>query len=661
MCGDAVSYERVMEPIELRGLTIKNRVVRTAHFTNLGGGVIGDDTVAYHLRSAEGGVGLSFVEILSVHPSSVGSVNIFLPGCEDGYRKLVDAVRPTGMRLFQQIWHGGHNVPAADGGPGWSASDIPSPHGGMAPVAMTKAMIDEMVEAFASAAARCEEWGLDGFELHGCHGYLCNQFLSPATNKREDEYGGSFENRARFTIEVMAAMRSAVSDRMVCGIRVGDDATTGGATYEDFVALTGLLEERDLIDFVNISYGSHSNTSKGIPGMHEPAGYQLPTSRPIARSANVPAIVVGRFRTLREAEDVIARGDADMVGLTRAHIADPNLVAKSLAGREQDVRPCIGCNQGCLGGILAPVPRLGCVVNPAVGFERTMGDHTLQVVSRPKRVVVVGGGPAGMEAARVAAERGHRVVLFEAGGALGGTLNLAGLTATRRTLLDLTRWLAGQVERLKVDVRLGVRADVEAVVAEQPDEVIVATGSTPRMDGLQVSNPGEPIIGMDQARVVSSHQLLSGSAPLGRTAVVIDDTGHYEAVGVVEYLAGHGVVVTYVTPREGFAPDMDMTWMNEPALRRLAGKPVTIRPRTRAIAITEDHVRIGPVYLPADSAELELVAADTVVFISNNRPNRELYDQLSTRGVSTRVVGDAHTPRFLGPAVREGHLAGAAV
>lgn len=654
-----MNLTHVMKPIKLGQIVVPNRVVRSAHFTNLGNGVINEDTIAYHLARAKAGVGLTMIEVLSIHQSTPGSNNIWLEANQSGYRKLVDAIRPTGMRLFQQIWHAGSASLPADGSPPWSASDIANPLVGVVPIAMTKGMIDETVEAYATAARQCEIWGIEGIELHASHSYLPAQFLSAHQNKREDEYGGSFYNRSRFIVEVLQAIRSSISPSMALGIRVGDDGSTVDLSADDYLRLVLMLEEKSLVDFVHVSMGGYHRTAKIVGGMHEPAGYQLATSAPITRAIKSPTIVIGRFRTLEEADQVIRNGDADMVAMTRAHIAEPDLVKKTIAGHPEQVRPCIGCNQGCLAGIMNQVPRMGCVVNPAVGYEQFLGDDKLVAVKLPQKIFVVGGGPAGLEAARVAALRGHKVILAEAQPNLGGALRLASQAPTRHGMRDIAVWLEQEVYRLGVEVRLSSYVSADDISAENPDAVIVATGSLPRMDGVQISNPAEPAAGMDHASLISSHDVFTDRRRnFGKRAVVIDDVGHYEGIAVAEFLADADVAVTLVTRHPGLAPYMDPAWMNEPALARLSLRDFSVIPRSRAISISDHGVVVGPTYLPADTNQTQLLPADTVVFISLNRSNRDLAAELEDLGLKVRIIGDANTPRHLGFAMREGNLAG---
>jgi len=656
-----MNLTHVNTPLSIAGARLKNRVARTAHATNIGGaGGMTDDLIAYHLTRAEGGCGLLIIEIMGVHPTSPAELNAFDPRIGLGYGKLVEAIRPTGAKVFQQLWHAGHNAHPISGGPPWSASDVPGPTVGVTPLPMDKAMIDEIVQAYAAAARLCEGIGLDGVEVHCAHGYLPAQFLSPNANRRGDEYGGSFENRSRFMVEVVSAVRAAVSKDFAVGVRVAPDFTVGGLGPEENLRAVQAVEH--LIDFVNVSAGNYQSFPKMIGGMHEPTGYELPTSVPITRAVKVPALVTGRFRTLEEADAVIRAGEADLVALTRATIADPFLVKKTLDGHPERVRPCIACNQGCVGQLLAPPYRMGCAVNPSTGFERSFGDHTLQRVATSKRVLVVGGGPAGLEAARVAAERGHAVVLAEAQAELGGALRLAMRAPTRANLGDIVFWLEQEVYRLGVDVRRSTYLEANDIVCEGFDEVILATGSTPRMDGVQLSNPGEPIEGIDQPHVLSSQDLFANAnGDFGLDAVVIDDAGHYEAIAAAEQLVVRGAAVTFVSRLPAFAPGVESALMTEPALERLSRGRFTHLARHRAIAIDGKEVVIGPTYLPKGSNQSHRVKADTVIFVSINQPNRDLFAPLQAAGLSVRLVGDANAPRYLTAAMREGHLAGAAV
>lgn len=648
-------YERVLSPIEIAGVAIPNRVVRTAHATGIGGGRLSDDLIAYHAARARGGVGLSILEILAVHPSSPGTLNAFDPTLRDAYHRLMDAVRPYGMRIFQQVWHAGHNAMPLDGSPPWAPSDVPSPQVGVVPRAMTRNQIGEIVEAYVQAAALVRAGGLDGVEIHAAHGYLIQQFLSPNSNRREDEYGGSLENRMRFLLEVMRAVRAEVAGNgFAVGVRIASDLTEGGIGVAENIAVVRALEAEGLADFVNISLGNYHSFPKMIGGMHEPAGYELDTAVPVGAESTAPVIVTGRFRTLEEADQVVRLGQADLVGMTRATLADPDLVVKSRRGEADRVRPCIACNQGCVGQLLGPERRIGCAVNAAAGFESKLGDDQLKQAAEPRNVLVVGGGPAGMEAARVAALRGHRVTLMEAMPDLGGALRLAARAPRRQSFDDIADWLQNELYRLGVDVRLSTYATEQEVLAPEFDHVILATGAEPRRDGVQTSHPGQPIAGIELPHVHASNDIMAMARIDGTHALVIDDVGHYEALACSEYLLAAGLDVTLVTRLPILAPDVRSALMVDPFLERVAHSAFRYRVATRVIAVDGQQARLEPV----NGGPTEVVPADLVTFVSLNRPRDELAGELAGRSRPYTIVGDANTPRFLVRAIAEGNRAG---
>ena len=395
----APTLQLVYEPIMLGDVEVPNRIVRTAHFTKMSTtGALNDDLVEYHAARAKGGVGLSILEATAVHPSSILGATTFAPDAVEWYRRLVRAVEPHGMKVFVQLWHGGHHY-GVGGLPTRSASDTPSPVNAAPPVALSVDDIAEITSAFATGAARAIEGGLHGIELHGGHSYLFSQFLSPLTNHRDDDYGGPLENRMRFLVEALRAVRAAIGDGPPVGVRLSAGQVPGDLSEEEVAAVARRLTDLRLIDFLDASIGTYYATHWTIGAMDRPTGYQLPSSgRITAAVPEVPRIVAGRFRSLGDAEAVLRSGQADLVSMVRAHIADPDIVRKTRAGRADEVRPCIGCNQGCLGRTAGVDLRLGCVVNPAMGREASLSEDLIGRTARPRRIVVVGGGPAGLEA-----------------------------------------------------------------------------------------------------------------------------------------------------------------------------------------------------------------------------------------------------------------------
>lgn len=651
MSADVAQYSHVLSPIRIKNVDIPNRVVRAAHGTGLAQGGINPDFIAYHEARARGGVGLTILEIASVHPTAPAGIAAWNDSVLDGYAQLTKVLRRYPMKIFQQLFHGGRQFVPPDGGPPWSATPIPSPVTGALPIEMSKAQIDEVVAGFAGAAARVLKAGLDGVEIHGGHGYLVAQFLSPYTNHREDGYGGSPENRLRFLREILEAVRREIKDEIPVGVRISaDECVDGGMTVADAIAIAQSLEKAGLIDFLDVSLGSLMNYTKVIGGNDEPLGYQLPMSVPVARSVKVPTIVVGRIKSLAQADRIIATGEADMVAMVRATIADPELVAKTARGEAHLVRPCIGCNQGCVGRYGG---RLGCTVNALVGREA----RPVTAPNARRRVVIVGGGPSGMESARVAAERGHDVVLFEAAGELGGQLRFARRSPLRSEMGEIADWLTAEIDRLGVDVRLGVTATVEEVLRTKPDVVVVAAGSTPRRDGFQIADPLRKLRGSDLPHVRTSWDILGGPALATRSAVVFDDIGHYEAIAAAEQLLDAGAHVTFVTRLPRMTPLLEPPRMEATVKRRLMPRRFELIVDARLEAIDREKVEIVSLYGgPAQS-----VAADLVVLVGANRPERALADALRPHVAELRVVGDALGPRFLQAAIADGFHAAASL
>jgi 2,4-dienoyl-CoA reductase-like NADH-dependent reductase (Old Yellow Enzyme family)/thioredoxin reductase len=645
-------------PIQIGPITIPNRVVRTGHATGLGEGTMSDALIGYHRERAKGGVGLSIIELMSLHSSAYPFLRGGAPGLVDGYRKLMDQVRPYGMRVFQQLGHMGNEMPQADGGPPWSSSDSIGASVGVPAHAITKKQIAELRDCYVSAAKDCEAGGLDGVELHMAHGYLIQQFLSPLYNLRTDEYGGSFENRTRLAMELLAAVKAVLPKHMALGVRLSSEHLEGGMGPNEVSQVVKLFTDLGLIDYVNLSIGTDYNMHKIIGAMHEPTGYELASDVPVKRETNLPVIVTGRFRTIEEADQVVGQGDADMVAMNRAHIADPDIVRKTLAGRADEVRPCIGCNHGCIGG-LHTVGKIGCTVNPAVGLEDSLSEELIEASPTPLSVLVVGGGPAGLEAARVAALRGHKVVLAEASNDLGGSINIAKRAPRRMGIGDITEWLEREVYRLGVEVRLSTYIQGEDVAELAPDAVIIATGSFPRVNSQQMFVPGGHVVGVEQAHVVSSHDVLMAghNRDWGANILLFDDTGHYEGVAAAEYLAERGCSVTFATSHSSFAPGLVPSLSSEPALERLLKHNFRFIPYARLVAIEGGRSRIVNRF---GGGEIE-VPADTVVLVQHNAANRSLAEDLADFEGLVVIVGDARSPRYLQTAIREGHLAARAL
>lgn len=653
-----MSLRRVFEPLVINQLEIPNRIARSAHGTSLAlHGAMSDALIAYHAARAKGGVGLSILEAAAVHPSTITSFANLDDSVIEGYRRLMANVRPHGMKVFQQLWHGGHIYPVLDRSVPWGVSSTPNPSTGIVPDPVGPAEIRALVDAYAAAGRRCREGGLDGIEVHAAHGYLVMQFLNPLTNLRTDSYGGPLENRMRFLHEVMIAVRRAVGSDFPLGLRIGEGMAQGGIAPAEMVLVLERLHADGLIDFVNATQGDYWDISGIMGAMDRPSGYQLPSSGQItAAFRNVPRMVIGLIRTLEEAEQILRDGLADVVHLTRAHIADPDLVRKTRAGHPEQVRPCIACNQGCYHAVATGWP-IGCAVNPAAGREIDLAEDLMTSAPTARKVLVIGGGPAGLEAARVAALRGHAVTLVEAAPALGGQIKLARRATRLHTIGDIVHWLESEITRLGVDIRTNTYLETEEALAFGADHIVVATGSLPRANAVQYTNSARAVPGGHQPHVLSPNDLFERPGQdLGTNALVFDEVGHYEGLAVAEHLLEMGLAVTFVTPLPRVAPQIDHDTRVTPALRRFAQiGPFQLFTNAWLDAIGKRTCLVRPAYLP----EPVEVGADTVVFLNAKEPTRALYDELVglgfEQGRNIVLVGDALAPRDIQYAIAEGH------
>lgn len=654
-----MALKKVFEPIAIRGLEIKNRIFRAAHGEHLGAHYVSDEFVAYHKARARGGVGLSVLGVGEVAASTFGGGAIYTDDVIPRFQGFMKEIEPFGMRVFQQLWHGGHHYPTSSFGPPPAVSTVPSPFPkALIPpvgIPLSREGIHDLVHGFARAAQRVEEGGLHGVELHAAHSYLIGQFLSPVTNTREDEYGGSFENRMRFLEEIYQAVRSAVGRDFVIGCRLSATYQQIGLVPDEVNRIARRMDDLG-IDYLCAGNGDYWRIESTIQGMQKPAGFNLPTVRKLFDGVSTTRMEAGRIRTLEEADQILRDGDVEMVGMVRALIADPELITKTQAGHAERVRPCIACNQGCIGGVIRG-SGLGCTVNPAVGFEQHLDETLIAPAGKAKHVVVVGGGPAGMEAARVALIKGHRVTLFEAQPRLGGTAVAAAIPALQHSIADVVLWLEQEIFRLGADVRLNSFVDEQEILAEQPDQIILATGSRPRSDGYQLAAPDTPMIGVDQPHVFTAEDLLlRPPKDLGSHALVVDNVGHFEALVTAIHLIQQGLAVTFITHHRAVAPYVQTTLRDDSLLEMANEGDFTLLIDQLLVEVRPDVCLIRP----RSGKRLSTIRADTVVLVSPNEPNREMADSLS-QGAPVTIVGDAYSPRDMLNAIHEGHRAARSV
>jgi 2,4-dienoyl-CoA reductase-like NADH-dependent reductase (Old Yellow Enzyme family)/thioredoxin reductase len=650
--------KRVLSPLTIRGHEIKNRVVRTAHATAFADGPVSDQLIAYHLQRAQGGIGLSILEGAWVHESSrnyARNIHCWSDDVIPSYQKLMTAINPTGMKVIQQIWHGGgiyadwRQVPK---GP----SALPGVLTGVPSRELSHVDIQELVDAFTAAAIRCEKGGLHGVEVAGSHGYLVMQFLSPWSNQRTDEYGGSLENRMRFLRETLVSIRAAVADNFIVGLRLGPEDLEGGITTGEIIEVLKRLKQEGLIDYINMSMGGYHQVETIIPALHTPAGVELNWNTGVREKTGLTTFMSGRFRSLDEAEQVIAEGEADMVGMTRATIAEPHLVKKTIEQGADAPRPCIGCNQLCVGNIFSG-QLLQCTVNVQVGREWEFAKAAIPKAATSKNILVVGGGPAGLEAARVAALAGHKVSLHEASPDLGGALRLVKNIPHLAGLADILPWLESQVYGLGVDVHTNSYLDADEIQALAPDTVLLATGSYPREDGWQLGSPGVQLDNLSAPWVVNSHDLLTNRSTIAASAqvLIVDDTGQGEAAGLAELLLSKGATVDFVCRFSDFAPQLSLAWRSRPTLRRLnATGRFTLHTHSWVSELSTDKQATVESYVGVAAKTLNV---DNAIFVGYNQPNDNLAAELSAANFTGQVtlLGDCASPRYLHAAIHDGY------
>jgi len=641
----AEEFKHLFTPLKIGTTTVRNRIVSTAHHTSIGRDLIpmgtmipNDALIAYWASKAKGGIGLIVTQVHSVYPSSFR-----FPGAVEGFRKAGDEVHKYGAKIFAQLWHGGNQTGAVSRNP-WSASTVPAPQGWYVPHEMTVEEIKEVIAGYADGAVVSKEAGLDGAEIHGAHGYLITQFLSPLTNRRTDEYGGSLEKRARFACEIIDAVRAAVGLDFTVGMRISaDEFTEGGYTLEDMLKMVPLFTRDNKLDYLSVSGGVYRSMASIIAPMYYPLGYMVYLAAAVKEIVDIPVFAVGRINDPLIAEEILANNQADMVAMTRANICDPELSNKAREGRLDEIRKCMGCNEGCWGReVLNQV--VTCAINPVVGRELVPGWLELIPAEKKKKVMVIGGGPGGCEAARVAAARGHSVALYDKNAELGGLVNVARLAPGQEGFQDIARWHTYQLKQLNVDVHLNTEVTSDMIKAQKPDAVVVATGSYPLI-------PEFPGVGQDN--VVEARDVLTGKANAGERVVVLAGNHHIQPLSVADFLASRGRKVEIVTEEyhAGLQVEPDTLMA---AYTRLYQQGVIITPCTAVRKIDGNVVTLANIY----SGQERQVEVDTLVLACGGRENNGLYYELRGQVPELYRIGDCNGVRRILDAVLEGATVG---
>ena len=644
-------FPRLFSPIKIGPMTAKNRVVNSAHGTGFGrDGVYTDQLIAYQKERARGGAAIILSQAIPVtgdHGDITNADDSIIPW----YQKVAAEVHLFGAHYFSELSHAGRQARPDSG-----AFDAPITYGPSAvppagpvrggwgiPHELEPEQIRAIIGHFGAAAGRCRQGNLDGIELHFAHGNLAQQFMSPATNQRTDEWGGSLSNRLRFAREVLHSVREAVGRDLAVGCRLtGSELDEGGLSQLEMLEIAGLLDETKMLDYFSVTMGHYSDLRsnlRNIPDMSFTPGVWADFGDQIKHLVNVPVFLVGRVNHPAVAEDLIAKGRCDMVVMARALIADPYFPSKAFSRQVDDIRPCVGAKDGCSARREGDRP-IRCIYNPVVSREREWGGDP-PPASQAREVVVIGGGPAGLECARVAASGGHRVVLLERQKVLGGQVNVAARAPAREELAQTIEWLSQQCRKAGVEVRLNTEVTVEQVLRMAPDVVVVATGALP---GPQAS------VAVDGPQVVDAWAVLEGAVEVGRRVLVVDETGLRPGLSVADYLASRGHDVEYVTPFP--YPGRNIDWIGWYGIYpNLLQNKVKFHPLTSVSKVDGERVTVKNVYT---AAEEPIDGIATVVTSVSPRAIDALYRGLKDKVKHLYLIGDAMAPRGIEEATFEG-------
>jgi len=643
-------FERLFSELSIGPVVLPNRIAFMAHRTNLAErGVLGDRLAAYYERRAEGGPGLVVVGEWSIHTHDrpwEGMMN--LPGNMDAAGRLVERIHRKGAKVFSRLTHHGFQGSGAISRlPVWGPSAVEDIAFGETAKAMEAEDVEAVVCAFSRAASRVSEAGFDGIEVDMGPESLLRQFLSPISNHRQDDYGGSLENRARFPLEVLKGIRAAVGGKVAVGVRLCvDEQFWGGIAPEESAIMAKAFQDDGGAEFFHAAVGTYYNLYLQSPSMHVPTGFAREAARGLKEAVGVPVFAAQHIDFPDMAEDMLQKGEADGIGLVRPLICDPDGPKKAEQGRTDEIRPCLRDNQGCVGRVNRS-RTLSCTWNPGVGFEGKP-----RVLERPpsrsgKKVLVVGAGPGGVEAAVAARLKGHSVTLYEKSTSVGGQVSLMALQPGRKTMERAVRYWRQTIERLRIQLITGTEATAERILEEAPDAVIVATGSRPIRKPLPgvYAPPG----------VQTVLDVLEGRFPIGERVLFVDEDGGHHAAATVEFLLDIGKRVTMVTSLAFIG--MDLATIGDLYLtrQRLLQKGAVFVQDVSVEEIRENRVSARRVFTREPVVFDDF---DTLVLDMGREADDGLYFELKGRVEECVRVGDCVAPRGMGMAVFEGRRAG---
>jgi len=630
-------FKTLFSPFRIGNLELKNRIVMPPMATHFAGedGAVNDRHIAYYVKRIKGGVGYITSEHTGVMKQGRAFPNMALIDSDQHiahFKRLVEAIHREGGKIVIQINHAGRQTSSSiTGSPIVAPSAIPCPVRKEMPKELSQGEIQIVIEAFREAARRVKEAGADGVEIHMAHGYLINQFLSPFSNKRTDDYGGDPDRRMRMAIEVLRTVRNQVGSAFLVLCRLSaDEYVEGGLKLEDTKEIAKTLE-RNGADALHISACVAVSGYLNHPPYYAEEGVFVHLAQGIKSVVSVPVIAVGRIRTPELANKILEEKKADLISMGRALIADPNFPMKALQGKTKDIIPCISCNR-CIQSIRKGA--LQCAVNPETGREEIF---KLQKADHPKKVWIIGGGPAGMKAAEIAALRGHQVNLYEEKEKLGGKFLLAALPPRKQVLKEFIDQLTAQLRKLPVKILLGKSFRPASLRRGKPDVVIVATGGKPFLPAID---------GIHESRTISVEDALSGSVTLGKRVLIVGGGGI--GAEVADHLSENGKEVTLVEMREGIALDL-VAHLQYFLNKRLKEKGVQILTSTKAI-----RFETGGLWVEDPQGTKKLEGFDSIVLALGWSPNDEMVESLKGKVSEVYLIGDASKPREVMEAVLEG-------
>ncbi len=649
-------HEHLFSPLKLGKTKLANRICLLAHRTNFGrGGVLNDRHIAYYRRRAQGGCGLIIVGELAIHPNDrpwESLIDLQDDSIIRGLKRLTDAVHEFDTHVFAQLNHhgfqsSGHITRKSIWGPS-ATSDIVF---GEACKPMEPEDMTELLEAFVQAALRVKEGGFDGVEIDMGPESLLRQFLSPISNHRDDDYGGNIENRMRLPLQVVDGIRKAVGKDFTVGVRLcADEMFWGGITTEESVPMAQTLENTRQIDFINVAVGTYYNLHMVMPSLHIPGGHTIEMVQTLKSSVSLPIFASHHIGFPGMAENIIKEGKADVTGFVRSMISDPDMAIKAKEGRTKDIRYCVKDNKGCIGR-LNQSKALGCIQNPCVGHEPLNGDNALTKAEDKKKVMVIGAGPSGLEVARVACERGHEVAVYEKEEVVGGQINLIGKRPGRESMPGVIRYLKHMLDKLEISVHTGVTVTPELILKENPDAVVVATGSRPQVKPYP-GNYAAP-------SVITGWDAIKGTYPMGEKVLFIDEGGGHHAMATAELLAGQGKKVDIITSDLFIGIELAPRGELYLGRQRLLQQGTTFTTDVEVLEINDTQVKARDIYT---NEPVLFEDYDTIVLDVGNVAQDTLYKQIKEQ-IKDQVkelyrIGDCVAPRGIDMAIIEARNVG---